>query len=201
MGRDRSARSHRLRRRWARRRARAVPVGLPQDAVRRPEARHLDAPAGQGRSAVLPRRHRMGGPAPHPRKPCRRRSGAHFHRRAPPLVLVPAQQQPGQCHRPVHPGASWHAVLRAPRERVHLGRRTRHTASRRSRGAGRSRADPDHRPRGRPPADLPRRLPLGRQQGPAVLPDRQRRSPLLAGHLLAPHLGVALDPDDFTLAA
>ena len=25
--------------------------------------------------------------------------------------------------------------------------------------------------------------------------------PLLAGNLLAPHLGVALDPDDFTLAA
>ncbi|CAM5653428.1 hypothetical protein STENM36S_02114 [Streptomyces tendae] len=25
--------------------------------------------------------------------------------------------------------------------------------------------------------------------------------PLLAGHLLAPHLGVTLDPDDFTLAA
>lgn len=25
--------------------------------------------------------------------------------------------------------------------------------------------------------------------------------PLLAGHLLAPHLGITLDPDDFTLAA
>lgn len=47
----------------------------------------------------------------------------------------------------------------APRERVHLGRRTRHTFGQGQRCTGRPRADPDHRPRNRPPADLPRRLP------------------------------------------
>ncbi|CAO0832362.1 DNA (cytosine-5-)-methyltransferase OS=Streptomyces microflavus OX=1919 GN=Smic_08740 PE=3 SV=1 [Streptomyces microflavus] len=67
--------------------------------------------------------------------------------------------------------------------------------------AGSARAHPDHRPRGGLLQTFPADYPWAGNKGQQFSQIGNAVPPLLAGHLLAPHLGVTLDPNDGTLAA
>lgn len=199
LGSQRPAGPHRMRRWRTRWRARAFPLGQPEDPHRRPGPRVVGAAPRRRGPAVPARGLRVGRAPRHPREPRHRPAGPHLHRRSAPLVLVPAQQQPGQRHRPISVRAGRHPVLRPPGQRMRLDRRTRRRRT--ARGTACTGVDPDHRPGGRSSADFPAAYPWAGNKGQVFSQVGNAVPPRLAGHLLAPHIGKHLDPDDFTLAA
>lgn len=175
LGRHRPARADRVRRRRTRRRPRTLPVRFPQDAGRRPRPRHLAAPAPH------PSHRRPAGTASARTWSLRTNSQANATVRSldEPAGTLFFGHRANECVWVAEPAHTTAADGDAPAPEA-----IRITAAE----AGVLQTFP---------ADYPWAGNKGQQFsqiGNAV-------PPRLAAHLLAPHLGRTLGPDDFTLAA